>query len=133
MISASRPTAANLPSLIATAFAVGPSVGHLYARRPSITMGGALRLGGFVVAVAGVFALAGECDDSEDDPHGCDSPRKWPAAAAMFGIGAAAFATGMIWDLVTAGDEARTYNRTHISLAPIVAGGGAGLALAGSF
>jgi hypothetical protein len=117
-----------------TAFIVGPSVGHWYGGNFREGPGGWMRGGGLAIGFVGFFALAAECDD-EDDTGVCDSPRRWPVAAAMFGVGAALFVAGAAYDIATAAGEARRYNRNRNawSLAPVYGRGTSGIALAGRF
>jgi hypothetical protein len=114
-----------------TTFLIGPSVGHWYAGNYREGLGGWLRGGAIVIGVVAVFAIPAECDDNELDGS-CASPRKWPVAATMFGIGAGLLIAGTVYDIVTAADEARRYNRRW-RLAPAVGPGTAGLSVMGSW
>jgi len=109
---------------------LGPSLGHWYAGRV-VTGGLALRAGGTALMFVGALQALGHtlCHGHEDDCGGDGS-------ALLIG-GAAAFVGGTIYDVATAGRQARRWNEKHFDLAPMVVRGASGKApgfgIAGTF
>ena len=115
-------------ALVATS-AVGlflaPSAGHVYAR-DYWSLGLAIRLGS--AAAFGAIGGAGRACGDADCAAGI--------IGVAFGVAAIGATIGAIVDLATASDAARRANRAHrarVTIAPQVAPGHAGLAIAGSF
>jgi len=108
-----------------------PSLGHWYAGE-FLTTGMALRGVGGLLVIAGV-AQALSCFE------GCGGGAG--AAGGVILAGAGSYVGGTIYDVATAGDAARRYNRSHgaqMAVAPtmIPTGGGAmamGMGVSGSF
>ncbi len=104
---------------------LGPSLGHWYAG-DYLTAGLGLRAGGTALVVAGL-SQAFDCNG--------DSCRSSGTAPAAFG--AALFASGVVYDIATAGHAANAWNTGHLQLAPttISSAGHAtvGVGLGGSF
>jgi hypothetical protein len=111
---------------------VAPSAGHWYAGRAT-TRGMALRaVGATAFTVGSVGALA--CLDDHDgagDPFLCESEVILPL---MILAGPILYVSGVVWDLVTADDAARAWNREHgLHLTPTIVHGAPGLAIGGRF
>ena len=104
---------------------LGPSLGHWYAG-DYLTAGLGLRAGGTALVIAGL-SQAFDCNG--------DSCRSSGTAPAAFG--AALFASGVVYDIATAGHAANAWNTEHLQLAPtmISSAGHAtvGVGLGGSF
>ena len=105
---------------------IGPSTGHWYAGNLE-PFGGKLVLLGTVPVFATLLAAWWECGADKDHAQGCTPTVAYSLAAA----GGATIVTGLVWDLATAGSDAR--HRRRIAIAPIRVPGGAGLAMAGRF
>ena len=98
----------------------GPSFGNFYAEnyRPAGLTMRSISLG---IAFTGMFVIAAECEDLEPCPG-------YPVGKVFLGSAAALFIGGTIYDIATAGRDARRYNAKW-RLAPT----GNGLALSGTF
>ncbi|MGE5181949.1 MAG: hypothetical protein ACM31C_07795 [Acidobacteriota bacterium] len=109
------------------AFAIGPTVGHIYAGRIWST-GLAIRLAGASAGVVGATMVLG-CVDR------CDHPDQADVGAGLFLAGAAAYGLGMLYEIASADVAARDYNAAHaaVTLAPLRSRDGLipGLAVAG--
>jgi len=84
---------------------VTPSLGQWYAGKP-LTAGMGIRAASAVATVVG-FGEALQCLDADGDCHTPDS-----AGYLLFG-GLAGYAVGTIYDIATAKDAAREYNKQH--------------------
>ncbi|MCA9676890.1 MAG: hypothetical protein KC464_17785, partial [Myxococcales bacterium] len=112
---------------------LGPSAGHWYAGR-TVTAGMGLRAAGATLAVAGAVGSFDKCFFVEEP---CDDS----GYLAMALLGAGAFVAGVAYDVATADDAAREWNRDHgfsVQVAPTAVRTGAGgvtpgVALAGTF
>jgi hypothetical protein len=111
---------------------VTPSAGEIYAGRP-LTAGMGIRAASAVVTIAGISeALKCVLDD-----HPCGNNEG--LAVTLLGAGALGYATGIIYDIATAGTAADEYNRKfNLRVAPTVmqtasSGPAVGLSLGGSF
>ncbi len=106
---------------------ITPSLGHWYAGN-YFTPGMGLRLGGGVLAVAGIAAALGSIDD--ESSNGDDG-------ATMFVLGAGLYAGGVVYDIATAGGAAERWNAKHLQLAPTLVSSGThttvGLGVGGAF
>lgn len=90
-----------------------PSLGEWYAGK-YVTAGMGLRAASAVVTVVGLSASL-KCLDAEGDCHSDAS------APYLLGAGLLGYATGTIYDIATAGREARRYNERHgltLTIAP---------------
>jgi hypothetical protein len=114
-------------------FIVGPSVGHWYAGNFHDGPGGWMRYGGLALAGVGLFIASRECDALAGDDGNCRW-REMPIGMTVIGVAGASYVAGMIWDIATAGDEARGYNRARgLTVAPLATPGASGLAISGRF
>jgi hypothetical protein len=114
------------------AFVLAPSAGHWYAGK-TFSTGLVLRLAGAGAAVVG-FGIAAPCL-----PEECFK-NEGEIGGTILLAGAALIVAGTVWDLVTADDEARSWNDRHgldLQLAPTLVSTGRGtapgLAVVGSF
>jgi len=98
----------------------GPSFGNIYAGNYS-PAGITMRGGAMVLTFAGMFAVAAECEDLDPCPG-------YPVGKTILGSAAALLIGGTIYDIATAGRDARRYN-ANWHLAPT----GNGISLAGTF
>ena len=98
----------------------GPSFGNIYAGNNS-PAGISMRGGAMALAFTGMFVVAAECEDLEP----CTS---YPVGKVFLGSAAALLIGGTIWDIATAGRDARRYNASW-RLAPT----GNGIAVSGTF
>lgn len=98
----------------------GPSFGNFYAENYS-PEGLTMRSISLGVAFTGMFVIAAECEDLDPCPG-------YPVGKVFLGSAAALFVGGTIWDIATAGRDARRYN-ANWRLAPT----GNGVALSGTF
>jgi hypothetical protein len=114
----------------ATLFLLGPTAGHWYAGRTTITTGQELIIAGLVTTVIGLVGIGIECYRADDDAGSCGLPRGAPIGTSLDAIGVGLVLTGVVWDIATAGDEARRRNR---AVAPLIVPGGGGLSLVGRF
>lgn len=106
---------------------LGPSAGHWYAGK-SVTGGLGLRVLGAAVAGAGAMKAMDDCF-LETQP--CSS-----VGDSIMVAGAAVFVGGVVWDIATADNAARDWNRRHgvsVSVAPTVTDRSAGITLVGAF
>ncbi len=117
--------------LLAIAWAA-PSAGQWYAGR-IFTPGLALRTVG--VAAIGYLGFEMGCSigvagHQFDEGEPCPVPRLGGAGReeAVLAIGAGSYLAGAIWDVATARDRARAFNRAHAAVSPVVLHGSAGLA-----
>jgi hypothetical protein len=85
---------------------LGPTAGHWYAGK-TVTAGLGLRLAGLVAAGIGIVMLL-DCDGDT-----CDES---PNAALVLIAAAGSYLIGTIWDVVTADDSARAWNRRHAEI-----------------
>lgn len=111
-----------------------PSAGHWYTGKV-FTPGLGLRVAGGLVALIGVASEISHCGPQLGPDGGSCGPG-W--GAVLVAIGGATAAAGIIHDAVTAPRRVRRYNREHgvgveVGIAPVVARGSTGLALAGRF
>jgi hypothetical protein len=117
--------------LISAGLILGPSAGHWYAGE-----GGWVGLSIRGAAVGAMVLVA-------NDAAGCyigdggEEGKNCKLAQTVFMVGLGAFAGGVIYDWVTAGDSARRANTRTIAIAPTVISGprsaGSGLAFAAKF
>jgi hypothetical protein len=125
---------------------IGPSAGHFYASGKVITTGAVLRGGGTLVGMLGVGAYAMNalgCSNILGPPleQTSASCLKTPdLVVALLTVGGTLLLAGTVYDISTAGDEARRENSRHrLSLQPAIAQGrdaghtSYGLALGGTF
>lgn len=111
------------------AAAVGPTVGHWYAR-DAWTRGLATRLGG-AAAIAAGFAMMDTMCDERDPCGGADDT----VGTALFALGVTAIVVGTVDDIVTAPGAARRHNAAErrVTVTPTLSPRQAGLAVAGTF
>jgi hypothetical protein len=98
----------------------GPSFGNVYAGNMS-PAGMSMRGIAMGVAFVGMFVVAAECEDLEPCPG-------YPVGKAFLGSAAALLVGGTIYDIATAGRDARRYNKNW-RLAPT----GNGVSVVGTF
>ncbi|HTR49051.1 MAG TPA: hypothetical protein VMJ10_00010 [Kofleriaceae bacterium] len=116
------------PGVIAVV--VGPHLGHFYAQDVRMTPAIDLEVFGLVSMAGGAGVGLLECDDAKP---GCGL-RDAPAAYALLIGGAAAMATGIVWNIASSGQAVRRYNRAHhLAFAPAPVRGGVGFVLSGRF
>lgn len=124
--------------VMGTAGAMGivaaPTFGHWYADT-FLTRGLGLRLGGMLVALAGVVVAFTE--DPPCLPFGdgsCPAGDDPVVGTAIVFLGAGMFVAGTVDDIITAPRRVQRLNQAHnVAIAPIVTQHSAGLALGGRF
>jgi hypothetical protein len=114
---------------------VGPSSGQWYAHGSAyFTPGLGIRLGGGLLMALGFgAAIDHACHDGM-----CDTPIRDHNSDTLIGLGAVVAAGGMLYDIATAGSEARKVNsRRRVAIDPLVmstaSGHTTGVGLSGSF
>jgi hypothetical protein len=115
---------------------IAPSSGQWYSRGTAyFTPGLGMRLGGAMIMALGFGAAL---DNACQGGGPCDVPIRDHNSDTLIGLGAAIAVGGMIFDVATAGSEARKANRERrVSLQPTVMptahGTTTGLGLSGAF
>lgn len=99
---------------------VGPSLGNFYAENYS-PAGMSMRAAALGIGFSAMFVIAAECEDLEPCPG-------YPVGKVFLGSAAALFLGGTIYDIATAGRDARRYNAKW-RLAPT----GNGVSIVGTF
>ncbi|MBL8623162.1 MAG: hypothetical protein JNK64_17760 [Myxococcales bacterium] len=122
----------NSPMMTAGAVVtfVGPSAGHLYTGEV-FTRGLGVRTAGAAVAAVGFAVALEECPLFSDEP--CDEVN---VGTALLAVGALAYLTGTVDDIITAPRRAARLNaraRRSVAIAPSVAPDRAGVAVVGTF
>jgi hypothetical protein len=113
---------------------VGPSAGQWYAHGGAyFTPGLGIRLGGAALMALGFgAALDHACQGGT-----CDAPIRDHNSDVLIGLGAVVAAGGMVYDIATAGSEARRVNSRRVAVDPMVMstahGNTTGVGLTGSF
>jgi hypothetical protein len=110
---------------------IGPSVGHWYAG--SSNLGGiALRTAAFGIVVVGLSEFYS--DSVHDGVSAAELRRNYRRGGAIMFGGLGLFAGSALYDIVTAGNAARRWNREHVlTVAPLVAPSSTGLVVTGHF